>query len=71
MYINEIGFITPGSKEGSKEEFNEAKAIKGALSIIAEQIGGKVVDGKIVSEMSLTNTTFYLFKDINCKVTFI
>ena len=67
MHTNEIQFITPGDKE----KFNEAEAIKAALPIIAEQIGGKVVDGKIISNMSLTNTTFYLFKDINCSVTFI
>ena len=66
MCVNEIQFITPGSKE----DFDEAEAIKAALTIIAEQIGGKVVDGKIISEMSLANTTFDLFKDINCKVTF-
>ncbi len=70
MHVNEIRFITPGSKEGSGEEFNEAEAIKAALTIIAEQIGGKVVDGKIISNMSLTNTTFDLFDDINCRVTF-
>ena len=66
MFVNEIKSITAGSDK----DFDEEKAKEAALAIIADEIGATVVDGKLVSSISLKNTRFNLMQPINCSVIF-